>query len=510
MSRPAPIGCRRRKRLQTRVVARGVSDAWREHLEPAGAGLHRIKKHGAMRVDAMLVADSQHLSNQTDQSPGQLANTAALPGVVGNAWAMADFHFGYGFPIGGVVATDIDNGGVISPGGVGFDINCGVRLCALDLEQKDIRDMKKFGRRLKGRIPAGPSAKGGVDLSQTGMESILSEGAKAAVELGLGHHADLDSMESNGLLEGNERGLSEIALKRGSRSLGTLGSGNHFLELQVVEDILDEQAAQAFGLRRGQVTAMIHTGSRGLGHQVCSDHVESLEKRYKKTGQGWYAEEWDITLPDRQLASAPFHSKEGQAYFEAMQAAGNYAFANRSALTQRLRDALRAHLGTDGELEVVYDVCHNIAKVENHVVHGSSCTCCVHRKGATRAFGGDHAELASKFSSVGQPVLVPGDMGTASYVLAGPITGSNDAFSSSCHGAGRQLSRTQARNTIDGLALHEELENKGISVYANTPNILSEEAPDAYKDVDQVIRLTSEAGLARPVAKLRPFCVIKG
>ena len=200
--------------------------------------------------------------------------------------------------------------------------------------------MKKFGRRLKGRIPAGPSAKGGVDLSQTGMESILSEGAKAAVELGLGHHADLASMESNGLLEGNERDISEIALKRGSRSLGTLGSGNHFLELQVVEDILDERAAQAFGLRKGQVTAMNHTGSRGLGHQVCSDHVESLERRYKKTSQGWYAEEWDITLPDRQLASAPFHSKEGQSYFEAMQAAGNYAFANRSALTQRLRDAL--------------------------------------------------------------------------------------------------------------------------------------------------------------------------
>tara|TARA_B110000438_G_scaffold282141_1_gene308914 strand:+ start:4844 stop:6307 length:1464 start_codon:yes stop_codon:yes gene_type:complete len=487
-----------------------MSDTWREHIESAGAGLHRIKKHGAMRVDAMLVADSQHLSNQTDQSPGQLANTAALPGVVGNAWAMADFHFGYGFPIGGVVATDIDNGGVISPGGVGFDINCGVRLCALNLEQNDLRDMKKLGRRLKGRIPAGPSGKGGVDLSDSGMESILSEGAKAAVELGFGHHADLAAMESNGLLEGSERGLSERAMKRGALSLGTLGSGNHFLELQVVENILDVEAANAFGLRQGQVTAMIHTGSRGLGHQVCSDHVAGLESRYKKTAEGWHAEEWDITLPDRQLAAAPFHSKEGQAYFEAMQAAGNYAFANRSALTQRLRDTLRAHLGTDGELEVIYDVCHNIAKIEQHVVHGSSCNCCVHRKGATRALGGDHNELAPKFSGVGQPVLVPGDMGTASYVLAGPVSGSNDAFSSSCHGAGRQLSRTQARNSIDGLALQEELAAKGISVYANTPNVLSEEAPDAYKDVDQVIRLTTEAGLARPVAKLRPFCVIKG
>ena len=510
MSRPAPIGCRRRKRLQTLVTARGVSDTWRDYIEPAGAGLHRIKKHGAMKVDAMLVADGKHLSNQSDRSPGQLANTASLPGIVGNAWAMADFHFGYGFPIGGVVATDIEQGGVISPGGVGFDINCGVRLCALDLEQKDIRDMNKFGRRLKGRIPAGPSAKGGVDLSELGMESILAEGAKAAVELGLGHHEDLAAMESNGLLDGDERGLSERALKRGSLSLGTLGSGNHFLELQVVDAILDEEAARAFGLRQGQVTAMIHTGSRGLGHQVCTDHVEALEQRYKKTKNGWYAEEWDITLPDRQLASAPFHSKEGQAYFEAMQAAGNYAFANRSALTQRLRDTLRAHLGTDGELEVVYDVCHNIAKIEEHVVHGTSCTCCVHRKGATRALGGDHGELASKFNGIGQPVLVPGDMGTASYVLAGPVSGSNQAFSSSCHGAGRQLSRTQARNSIDGLALQEELREKGIAVYANTPNVLSEEAPDAYKDVDEVIRLTTEAGLARPVARLRPFCVIKG
>ncbi len=510
MSRPAPIGCRRRKRLQTLATAQGVSDAWRDHIESVGAGLHRIKKHGAMRVDAMLVADSNHLSKQTDESPGQLANTAALPGVVGNAWAMADFHYGYGFPIGGVVATDIENGGVISPGGVGFDINCGVRLCALNLEQKDLRDMKKLGRRLKGRIPAGPSAKGGVDLSNSGMDSILAEGAKAAVELGLGHHEDLASMESNGLLEGSERGLSELAIKRGTLSLGTLGSGNHFMELQVVDEIFDTEAANAFGLRQGQVTAMIHTGSRGLGHQVCSDHVQGLEASYKKTAGGWHAEKWGITLPDRQLAAAPFHSKEGQSYFEAMQAAGNYAFANRSALTQRLRDTLRAHLGTDGELEVIYDVCHNIAKVEEHVVHGSSCNCCVHRKGATRALGGDHSELAPKFSGVGQPVLIPGDMGTSSYVLAGPVSGSNGAFSSSCHGAGRQLSRTQARNTIDGRALQEELASKGIDVYANTPNVLSEEAPDAYKDVDEVIRLTSEAGLARPVAKLRPFCVIKG
>jgi tRNA-splicing ligase RtcB len=487
-----------------------VSDTWRKHLEPAGPGLHRIARHGAMRTDAMLVADAKHLAASTDNSPSQLANTAALPGVVGEAWAMADFHFGYGFPIGGVVATDIENGGVISPGGVGFDINCGVRLCALDLEISDLKDMKKLGRRLKGRIPAGPSAKGGVDLSATQMEAILAEGGKAAIEMGLGHDADLLAMESHGLLEGDDRELSERALKRGSLALGTLGSGNHFLELQVVDEILDVEAAQAFGLRAGQVTAMIHTGSRGLGHQVCSDHVEIMEQCYRRDGNEWHAQKWDIRLPDRQLAAAPFHSKEGQAYFEAMQAAGNYAFANRSALTQRLRDTLRAHLGTDGDLSVIYDVCHNIAKVENHVVHGTSCTCCVHRKGATRAFGGDHAELDSRFSGIGQPVLVPGDMGTASYVLAGPRSGSNQAFASSCHGAGRQLSRSAARKSIDGPQLLEELHQQGITVHANTPNVLSEEAPAAYKDVDEVIRITAQAGLARPVARLKPFCVIKG
>ncbi|MDP6907194.1 MAG: RtcB family protein [Candidatus Thalassarchaeaceae archaeon] len=484
---------------------------WRDHLEKAGPSLHRIKRHDAMLVDAMLVGDKAHINRHSeDRSPEQLVNTASLPGIVGNAWAMADWHFGYGFPIGGVVATDIEAGGVISPGGVGFDINCGVRMCTLDLEVKDIKDLKKFGRRLKGRIPAGPSGKGGVDLSETKMDSILSEGAKAAAEHGWGEHRDLIAMESNGLLETQERLVSERALKRGSLSLGTLGSGNHFLELQVVDQIVDKNAANAFGLREGQVTAMIHTGSRGLGHQVCSDHVDSLEKKFRRQGNMWHSDEWDFKIPDRQLAAAPFHSNEGQAYFEAMQAAGNYAFANRSALTQRLRDALRAHLGSDGDLEVLYDVCHNIAKVENHVVHNENCTCCVHRKGATRALGGDHAELASRFAGIGQPVLVPGDMGTASWVLAGPTKGTNAAFGSSCHGAGRALSRSQARKTIDAEQLQNELQAQGITVHANTPNVLSEEAPSAYKDVDEVIRLTAEAELARPVARLRPFCVIKG
>ena len=486
---------------------------WRGHLMPDGPGRMRIAKHGSMLTDAVLIADSEHMSEHTDdRSPEQLCNTASIPGIIGDAWAMADWHFGYGFPIGGVVATDVEAGelgGAISPGGVGFDINCGVRLCALDIEVNDI-DAKILAGALAQKIPAGASSKGGVILDDTSMASILSEGAAAAVELGWGESQDLAAIESNGVLDSEEREIGERAMKRGMKALGTLGSGNHFLELQVVDRIEDGSAAAAYGLREGQVTAMIHTGSRGLGHQVCSEHVATIESKYQRTNEGWVAPEWDYQLQDRQLAAAPIFSREGKSYLDAMRAAGNYAFANRSALTQRLRNILRELLGVDGGLEVVYDVSHNIAKVEGHVVHGKSCKCCVHRKGATRALGGDHPELASRFSGVGQPVLVPGDMGTASWVLAGSKSGGNDAFSSSCHGAGRRLSRTAARKQIDSNELQEKLEAAGIHVRAKTPNVLAEEAPDAYKDVDEVIRLTNAANLARPVARLRPFAVIKG
>ncbi len=488
---------------------------WEQYIEPAGDATHRIRAHGEMLTDAMFVADEQHLSTHgDDRSLGQLVTTASLPGIVGEAWAMADWHYGYGFPIGGVVATDIDwgdNGGVISPGGVGFDINCGVRLCATDLDFSDISDFRLLARKLANDIPAGASSKGGVSLRESDLTTILGGGAQAAADLGLGFHEDLPYIESLGLLGGDELDLSDRARKRGVRALGTLGSGNHFLELQVVDRIEDEVAAEAFGLRAGQVVAMIHTGSRGLGHQVCSEHVEALESKYRHSGGRWHSEEWNISLADRQLAAAPFHSPEGQAYFSDMQAAGNYAFANRSALTQRLRDVLTSHLGSaDAELSVIYDVCHNIAKVEEHVIHGKSCSCCVHRKGATRALAGDHDELAVQFSGIGQPVLIPGDMGTASWVMAGPTSGGNRAFASSCHGAGRRLSRTAARNSIDRDELLSRLAAKGIEVHARTPNILSEEAPEAYKQIDEVISLTERAGLARAVARLTPLAVIKG
>tara|TARA_Y100000588_G_scaffold394788_1_gene517293 strand:- start:517 stop:2004 length:1488 start_codon:yes stop_codon:yes gene_type:complete len=492
---------------------------WRQFLEEDGDSTIRIKKRGEMLVDAVIVSDRAHLERSDDKSLEQLTNTASLPGIVGEAWGMADLHRGFGFPIGGVVATDIDSGGVISPGGVGFDINCGVRLCSIDLGIEDLGALtrkksgsgsKEFGNRLKARIPSGESGKSGHPISQRELDDILTEGAKAASEIGIGHDEDLAQMEMNGSLEGDAESVSEAAKRRGMRALGSIGRGNHFLEIQVIDEIFDEHAARAFGLEVGRLSAMIHTGSRGLGYQVCSEHVKNLEKRYRHSGGRWEADEWGISIADIQLASAPFFSKEGQSYFEAMKAAGNYAFANRSSATQQLRGALRAHMGSDIDVDVVYDVCHNIARLENHEVHGVSCTCCVHRKGATRASGGDSVELSAKFSGIGQPVLVPGDMGTSSYVMAGPKNGTNRAFGSSCHGAGRALSRTEAREKIDGAAVKRELAEKGISIYETHEKYLSEEAPSAYKDVDEVIRLTANSGLARPVARLRPLIVIKG
>ena len=484
--------------------------SWQEHIQRISPNVVKMKKHGSMNADANLIANEDHWKKHQDgRGPAQLRNTASLPGIVGDVWAMADWHFGYGFPIGGVAATDVDNGGVISPGGVGFDINCGVRLVTTNLTLNDIPNIKSLGKNLAKFIPAGTSGKGGYELNKSKLEHLISGGAEAAYELGWGEFEDLISIESNGILDVEEPTISERAIERGIRQLGTLGSGNHFLELQTVDSVLDVNSAKGFGLSADQIVAMIHTGSRGLGHQVCSDHLKKLESGYKKEGNEWRHKEWDIVLPDRQLAAAPIHSKEGQQYIQAMQAAGNFAFANRSAVTQRFRDILHRELGSDAEVNVLYDVSHNIAKFETHTVHGKNCNCCVHRKGATRSLPKGHKDLDSKFSQYGQPVLVPGDMGTASWVLAGPEK-SNQAFDSSCHGAGRALSRTQARKTINSKELLDELIEKGIQIHARTENVLSEEAPDAYKDVDEIIKMTSGAGLARPVARLKPVIVIKG
>jgi tRNA-splicing ligase RtcB len=461
-----------------------------------------------------MITTPEHLAKHADdRGPEQLVNSASLPGIVGEAWAMADWHYGYGFPIGGVVATDINSGelgGAISPGGVGFDINCGVRVMALDATIEDIPNLKKLAGRLAGRVPAGASGKGGLDITPQQLEQIISGGASVAAELGFGLDEDIANIESNGYLETIDANISQRAKERGLRALGTLGSGNHFLEIQTVGSIVDEDTAKHWGLYENQLLAMIHSGSRGLGHQVCTDHVRGLEQRYKKKGDLWVDEEWGYELPDRQLAAAPFHSKQGMEYFDSMNAAANFAFANRAALATRLRTVLNLELGVDGEARTLYDVAHNIAKQETHVISGKSCQCCVHRKGATRAFAGDHPDIASSFQMTGQPVLVPGDMGTGSWIMAGPLTGQNQAFASSCHGAGRALSRSQAKRTIDGKALKRDLENSGIRIHASTANVLSEEAPSAYKNVDEVISITNSAGLARPVVRLNPLVVIKG
>ena len=407
---------------------------------------------------------------------------------------MADWHHGYGFPIGGVVATQVewgDLGGSISPGGVGFDINCGVRALALDITKDDIEKISPdFLEGSKGRIPAGASGKGGVDIGDQDLDRLVSEGAKAAAELGYGLDEDLAHIESKGQLE-TDGILSTRAKQRGLKALGTLGSGNHFLELQIVENVTKE--AKDLDLFEGQIVAMIHSGSRGLGHQVCTDRC-ALERTYKQKSNRFYNEEWDFTIADRQLAAAPVHSPEGEAYLDAMNGAANFAFANRSALTQRLRDGLKAELWKRWEARVLYDIGHNLAKKETHIVHGESCQCWVHQKAATKA-------------EPGQTVLVPGDMGTASYIMKG-LAG-NRAFQSSCHGAGR-CSRTKAKRSIDGKALAEELAQKGVHVQANSIETLAEEAPDAYKNVDEVIAKTQAAGLAKPIARVKPMIVVKG
>ena len=351
---------------------------WQNHLAIEGDGVMRIRKHGSMNVDAMIVSSPDHLAKSSDErSISQLVNIASMPGVVGEAWAMADWHFGYGFPIGGVLATDVnwgEEGGSISPGGVGFDINCGVRMVALECSVDDIPNIDKLAGRLNGRIPSGGSGKGGLDISNSQLQDIISRGSDAMVDLGFAYDEDLQNIESKGVLE-TDNGVSERAFNRGLKALGTLGSGNHFLELQTVQSIEDKNPHNLF---EGQVVCMIHSGSRGLGHQVCTDHVRGLEDKYRNRQGTWFNDEWGFEIQDRQLAAAPIHSREGQSYLDAMNGAANFAFANRSALTHRLRETLAVEM--DVETRLLYDVSHNIAKQEEHHIHGERCTCMVHRK----------------------------------------------------------------------------------------------------------------------------------
>ncbi len=462
----------------------------------------RIDQSGSMRVPGIVFASRELLPDVAgDRSLDQVVNVATLPGIVGASYAMPDVHWGYGFPIGGVAATDVEAGGVVSPGGVGFDISCGVRLLRSPLDADDLApSLPGLMDDLERTVPKGTGRGAVWDLSSDDeLAHVLTGGAAYAVERGHGDEHDLEHCEDRGTLAGADPdALSDRALRRGMHQLGSLGSGNHFLEVQVVDEVLDPAVATAFGLHLGQVCVMIHSGSRGLGHQVCSDQVRDMETAMVRFG---------IHVPDRQLACVPVRSPEGETYLAAMAAAANYGRANRQLLAQAARASFARVAGTE-RLDLLYDVSHNLAKLETHTVDGQDRLLCVHRKGATRALPPGHPDLPPALTAVGQPVLVPGSMGTASYVLVGEPGG--EAFHSSCHGAGRTMSRTAARKRTSGRALRRELAAAGIEVRAGSDRGLTEEAPFSYKDVDAVVATVEHAGLARRVARLVPVGVVKG
>ena len=459
-----------------------------------------------MRVPARFYADDRLLDGITgDRSLEQLVNTATLPGVVRHVLAMPDIHQGYGFPIGGVVATELPHG-VISPGGVGYDINCGVRLLASPLEADAVRPhLDHLATVLYANCPSGVGQGGPVKLKSGELDEVMENGARWALKRGFATEADLDRTEEGGCLAGADAGkVSARARERGRGQVGTLGAGNHFIEVDVVDRVQDETAARRLGLFPGQVVVQIHCGSRGLGHQVCTDYVNLFQKAVRQYG---------LTLPDRELVCAPVGSPEGRNYLAAMQAAANYAFANRQVLAFHIRRSFEQVLAgrvKNHHLFQVYDIAHNMAKIESHTVGGRRLTLCVHRKGATRAFGPGSEVLPAAYRDIGQPVLVPGSMGTSSWVLVGTEGAMDQTFGSTCHGAGRTMSRHQAKRSVHGAGLREELEARGIHVRAGSLSGLAEEAPGAYKDVDRVVEVVHGAGIARRVARLTPLAVIKG
>jgi tRNA-splicing ligase RtcB (3'-phosphate/5'-hydroxy nucleic acid ligase) len=456
-------------------------------LKRTGDVRYEIPPSDAMAVPGVVFASERLLpEGPADGTLQQVANVAMLPGIVRASYAMPDLHWGYGFCIGGVAATDVEEGGVVSPGGVGFDISCGVRTLVADLTLDDARDrLPVLMTRLGDTIHAGAGPGGAWRLSRRDLSRLLIDGAHYAVDEGWGAPEDLDRTEDRGRLDdADPEAVSERALDRGLNQVGSLGSGNHFLELQVVEQLADPETANEWGLREGLLAVTIHCGSRGLGHQVCTDHVKGMQKAMDRYG---------IAVPDRQLACVPVRSPEGERYLQAMAASANYARANRQVLAEQARRAFAEVYG-GVELRLLYDVSHNMAKLEEHDVDGAQRLLCVHRKGATRAFDG-------------QPVIIPGSMGTASWLLAGT---SNEAFASTAHGAGRALSRKAARKTAPGREVRKALETRGINVRAKAVGDLAEEAPEAYKDVDEVVRVCEAAGLSRRVARLLPVGVVKG
>jgi len=467
-----------------------------------------IPKTGPMRVPGMIFSSDELLKAvRKDQSLIQVANVATLPGITGHALAMPDIHWGYGFPIGGVAAFDQDEG-IVSPGGVGYDINCGCRLMTTLLNAHEIRPMmKELVSALFRNIPSGVGSTGDIHLSKKEEAEVAVQGAAWAVKNGFGTPEDLERTEDRGAMEGADPSLlSERAIKRGRDQLGTLGSGNHFLEIQVVDKIYDSETAKAYHLFEGQATIFIHTGSRGFGYQICDDFLKDMGKSPPDGDR-------PFDLPDRQLACARLNSDRGRRYLAAMACAANYAWANRQILMDWTRQTLLETLSiSPGELgmQLLYDVCHNIAKQELHTVEGNEVMLCVHRKGATRSLPPGHPLLPEIYRHTGQPVLIPGDMGTHSHILAGAQGAMVHSFGSTCHGAGRVMSRSKAVKEAKGRAIHRELEDLGIFVQSRGKRTLKEEMPDAYKDISQVVEVVHRSGLARKVARLRPLGVIKG
>jgi tRNA-splicing ligase RtcB (3'-phosphate/5'-hydroxy nucleic acid ligase) len=452
-----------------------------------------------MRVNARLYASREMIDHLlSERALEQLVNTATLPGVQEPALAMPDIHQGYGFPIGGVVAVRAEDG-VISPGGVGYDINCGVRLLGSATTHRKISDrLANLATQIQRDVPTGIGRGGRMKLSDQEMDAVLNTGLRWAIDTGHASHSDIEAVEEYGCFgAARAEAVPERARKRGTDQLGTLGAGNHFLEVQRVDQIYDDERAKAWGLFEGQVTILIHTGSRGLGHQTCTEYVRRMDT---------VMAEYGITLPDRELSCAPFQSPEGQAYFQAMAAAANFAWCNRQMITYAVREAWRRILGPEEGLAVIYDVSHNIAKLEQH----QGALCVVHRKGATRALGPGDEQLPERFRKTGQPVIIPGSMGTASYVLSGTEGARRESFGSTCHGAGRQLSRRKAKELVSYDRLRRELHDAGIEVRAASAKGLIEEAPQAYKEVEQVVDVVADTGIAAKVARLRPIAIIKG
>ena len=477
-------------------------------IEKAGDYLYRIPRQGPMRVDGLIFADARLMSSiREDQCIQQVANVACLPGIVKNSLAMPDIHWGYGFPIGGVAAFDPKEGGVISPGGVGYDINCGVRLLSTKILYQDVKGrVADFVPRLFQNIPTGVgSSRKDLRLSKDDARRLVERGARWAVERGYGSQEDLACIEEGGAIAGGEFDLvSDRAFERGRNQLGTVGSGNHFVEMGYVDEVYEPRVADRIGLHVGLLTFIVHTGSRGFGYQICDDSLKGMIQA---------AHKYRIELPDRQLCCAPIESDEGQRYLAAMICGANFAFANRQVITHWVRETVEEAWGMAPRqhgIRVVYDVCHNIAKFETHRIDGQDRRVVVHRKGATRSFPAGHAQCPEIYRDVGQPVLVPGDMGRYSYVLVGNPESPDTTFASCCHGAGRLMSRTQARKVTRNRRILDELRQQGIHVAASSRDTVDEEFPGAYKDVADVVDVVHNAKLAVKVARLRPVGVIKG